>query len=215
MIQELLDEHINKNQEAKKDRVRSGCYSPSLFGACYRRQVWNREDKEVTNPPDDRALRVFECGNIFHDFVQRLLPDHQCEVEVKEPDISGRADIVTEEEVIELKSHHSRAFWYSSKEGYDIKKEKKNNIMQVCYYALQLKKERARLVYISKDDLCINEWTFTPTQWEDAINEELRKLRHWWEVRKTPPAEPRLYKGKECQYCAFKDTCNEKEKENG
>ena len=211
MIKEILDTYIQVKEEAKKTRVRSGKFSPSLFGSCLRRQIWNRQDKPISNPPDDRSLRVFECGHIFHKFIQDLLPTHQVEVEVEEDDVKGFADIVTEGEVIDIKSQHSKAFWYSKRVGYDIKKEKRNNIMQVCYYALKLNKPIGRLVFMSKDDLCMDEWTFTATQWEDAINRELETLRMWWEAEKDPPAVPRLYNGSECKFCNFKDACAKQE----
>ena len=206
MIQEILDKYIQTKEEEKKARVRSGKFNPSLFGACYKRQIWNRENRPQSNPPDDRSLRVFQCGNIFHQFIQDLIPEDHCEVEVNEEDVKGFADIVTETEVIEIKSQHSRAFWYSKKPGYDIKKEKKNHIMQVCYYALMLGKPTARLVYVSKDDLCMDEYTFTVKQWEDCINEELRTLRLRW-ANKDATAQPRLYNGKECQYCGWLTDC--------
>ena len=218
MIQELLDKYIKDKQEERKDRVRSGKIKASSLGQCFRRQIWDREDKEVSNPIDARTLRVFQCGDIFHEFIQRMLPEHETEVTIEEDDVICRADIVTDTEVQEIKSIHSRAFWHMHKEGYDIKTQKRNNIMQVCYPALKLKK-LARLVFVSKDDLCIDEYTFDPKQWEDAINKELRTLRHWWETRKLPEARPRLYPQKdgsfnECKYCQFKTDCKEKEKEN-
>jgi len=213
MIEQLIDNYVSTQELLKKDRERSGCFSPSLLGACYRRQVWNRQNEPISDPVDKRTLRVFAVGNLFHDFIQDLLPNHQCEVEVKEDDVSGRADIVTEDEVIDIKTVHSKAFWYSKRDGYDVYKEKFNNILQVCYYALRLGRKGARLAFISKDDFCIDEYTFVAEKWRESVESELNSLRVFWASEHLPPAEPRLYKGKECQYCQWATKC--KEVENG
>ena len=219
MIQKLINDKLLAEQEERNKRVRSGKFSPSLFGRCYRMQYWNRKGEVITNPVDERSLRIFKAGKLFHDFVQNLLTDYEKEVKVETDDILGYADIVLPDEVVDLKSQHSKAFWWMTQPNYDINKEKFQNILQVVTYAWLLKKPKARLVFISKDDLCILEYGFNMERWYWAIEEELNTLRDYW-VKGLPPKKPRAYgidknkksptygKPNECwKYCPYKNKC--------
>ena len=220
MIQTLIDEALKSKND--KPRKRSGKFSPSSFGKCYRAQVWNRADVQKTDEPEDRVLRVFKAGKLFHDFVQGVIvdnnPDMQTEVKVEEDDVIGFADLVNGDIVYDLKTVHSGAFHYMKE---DISESKKPNILQVIFYAMCLEKPKAALVFISKDDLCLKEYTFFTDKWGHEVSEELTQLRyHWakWQGSKTlPPASPRAYKDskgkcKECEYCSWKTLCAETEK---
>lgn len=207
MIEELIDKALLKEQEGKKDRVRSGKWSPSSFGRCYRYQYWNRKNEQPSNPPDERALKIFKVGKVFHDFVQGFIPDQETEVLVKQDDILGYADIVTKDAVIDLKSQHSRGFWYMLKETYNIAEQKYSNWLQVATYAWILKKEKCGLVFISKDDLCIKEYYMPTEKWIPEVEKELKTLRAIWEKDELPKGEPKAYGGKECQYCGYRDKC--------
>ena len=216
-IQELLDESL----AIKEKHTRSGCFSPSSFGACFRKQYWNRLDVTPINPPDARSLRIFAVGHIFHSFIQDKIladnPDIKKEVLIKnkEGDVLGYADLVNENEVIDIKSQHSKSFWWMTQKDCDIKKEKFNNWLQVMWYAQELGKKYARLVFVSKDDLCIQEYKLPFDEyWKNEILKELTILRGFWEKKELPPAEPRYQyskkegKPKECElYCQFRDLC--------
>ena len=211
-IQGMIDDVL----APKTKRKRSGKFGPSSFGKCYRAQYWNRKDEPASNPIDARVLRVFKAGNLFHDFVQQTIiskfPDTQTEVVVDvDEDIFGYADLVNSVEVADIKSQHSRAFHYMAK-CKDIGKDKYPNWLQVMYYAIALKKAAARLIFISKDDLMIQEYQFkVDNYWKGEVANELKTLRMWWEKQELPPAEPRAYGGKECQYCNFRDKCKQQE----
>jgi len=198
--QSLLEEQANRGEG-------SGKFTPSSMGRCYRFQIWKRRKEEPTNPPDVRVLRIFKVGHLFHDFIQGFLPEHQTEVKVETEDIIGYADIVTEEEVIDIKSQNSRGFWYMKKDSYDITKEKFTNILQVSVYAYLLGKPKTQLIFVSKDDLCAETYGFSMNVWKEKVEKELATLRDWWKKGDLPPAEPRAYGGKECQYCPFRDKC--------
>ena len=209
-VQNLLNNYLAEQQEKRSHRKGSGKITPSSLGQCFRRQYWRRSGEEASNPPDERALRVFAAGNLFHDFVQDLLPEHETEVKVETEDIVGYADIVTEDEVIDIKSQHSKAFWYMKDE--DISETKFANILQVMTYALLLQKPFGVLVFISKDDLCIKQYYFKLEEWREKVEEELAVVRKLWSEGELPPAEPRLYKQKdgsykEGQYCQFRNKC--------
>jgi len=221
-IQEIVDKALEK----KEAHLHSGYISPSSLGQCYRRQFWSRSNEPETNPADERSLRVFKCGYMFEKFVIDCLlilhPEWKTQVKVVQDDIYGYADIVTSDEVIDTKSQNSRKFWWNIKDmkaGKDIKEMFYNNWLQVMAYALILGKDRARLCYISKDDLCIQEYSLPlDDYWKGELAKEYRAIRANWETKVLPPAEPRLYGGKEtkkeCGYCPFKDKCFTLEKTN-
>lgn len=213
-----IQDMINKAL-VRKERERSGKWSPSSFGKCYRAQYWNRKDEPKSNPPDERTLRVFKCGDLFEDFVAGLImKDNHCEQQVliETDDVKGFADFVFENEVTDIKSQHSKSFWYMAKyKNDDIKKDKYPNWLQVGYYARELKKEFMRLVFISKDDLCIKEFVQKlDDYWLAEIEKELITLRGLWSKQGLPPAKPRCEPRKdgtywECDYCNWKDKCKE------
>src|SRR3990172_13175395 len=64
-VQQLIDEAL-----VRPEREGSGKYKPSNFGRCYRMQYWARKNEPQSNPPDERTLRVFKCGNHFEEWVK-------------------------------------------------------------------------------------------------------------------------------------------------
>jgi len=209
-IQDIIDEAL-----VPKPRIRSGKWNPSSFGYCFRSQFWNRKDEPKSNPPDKRSMRVFEAGKMFHNFVQKLIveqEDCQVEVDIESDDIKGFADIVRTNEVVEMKSVHSKSFWWLTKKNCDIKAEKYSNWLQVMYYTRELKKDFGRLVFISKDDLAIQEYVQPlDDYWLSEIENELIALRALWDINELPIAAPRCDKSKKgywhCNYCSFLDLC--------
>jgi len=219
-LQGLLDKALER-----KDRPRSGKFSPSMLGRCYRAQIWNRQNIPQSNPPDERAQRVFKAGSLFHEFIQgvisKVYPSAQIELLIENEDFKGFADIVLDDEVIDLKSQHSRAFWH--RRNLDWKKLEPKlmaNILQVVYYAKEIGKPKARLVFISKDDLTLQEYPLIVGNYTLKLNEEIATLRDFWQWNALPPATPRAYpnddgKFAECGYCSWKDKCIETEKQKG
>jgi len=219
-LQVLLDKALER-----KEKPRSGKFSPSMLGKCYRAQIWNRQNIPQSNPPDERTLRVFKAGLLFHEFVQGVIakasPSAQIEVLIENDDFKGYTDIVLDDEVIDLKSQHSRAFWHRRNlEWRQLKPKLMPNILQVVYYAVELKKTKARLVFISKDDLSIQEYPLNVADYTLELNGEIATLRDFWFYEALPPAMPRAYpddngKLQECGYCSWKDHCIETEKQKG
>ena len=208
-LQQLINEDLAKGQEERKTRERSGKFSPSSLGVCPRAQILNRANITQSNPPDERALRIFKCGNLFHDFVQGFIPDNDCEVLCENDDFKGFADIVSADSVYDIKSVHSKSFWYGKRDGYDIRKEKRHNWLQLAYYAWILKKKKIILVQISKDDMCISEHADFTDKWLDELQAEIDLLRWHWEkyttIKELPEAKP--INNWEGTYCNWKDYC--------
>ncbi len=217
-IQQIINSAIalERQQERKEP---SGKYYPSGFGMCYRAQFLNRKNIEKSNAPDERVLRVFKAGNLFESFVTNLIlreyPSASTQVLCEEEDIKGYADLVKENEAVEIKSQHSKAFWYMNKYQnlQEVREAKYHNFMQCAYYAKKLDKEFLRLVYISKDDLCIKEYVDKyEGYWQNELEKELKMLRLIWRIQEVPPALPRRWKKKdgtysECKYCDYYDFC--------
>jgi hypothetical protein len=219
-IQELIDSQLSKEQDARAGRVRSGLWSPSLLGRCYRAQYYNRFNAPASNPFDLTSLRKLKAGKLFHDFVQNIVvqadPSIQTEVLLTTDNAKGYADLVNGNEVIDLKSQHSRKFWHNQRQikaGKKIEDMFYPNWMQVMFYAQVLGKEYARLVFISKDDLTIQEYKLPlDGYWKGELDMEFTKLEYYWKQRLIPPASPRCFKdesgkSKECDYCQWKDLC--------
>ncbi len=214
---ESIQELIDKALEVKEERKRSGLYSPSSLGKCYRAQFFNRQDELQSNPVDARMMRVFKAGNLFHSFVQDVIiknhPEAQKEVLIETDDFKGYADLVLNEEVIDIKSQHSKAFWYRKDLTWNkLEIKLLCNILQVVFYAVNLNKQKARLVFVSKDDVSIQEYPIDVVKWEKTLKEEIEVLRDYWKRQVLPPARARAYPDKdgkfaECGFCGWQDTC--------
>lgn len=222
-IENIINKYLSEKQaeESKKHSEYSGLITASILGQCHRRQFYSIMKIEQSNPPDERALRVFACGNVFHEFIQNIVcltlgKDYQIEVEYKNNDVSIRVDIKGDDAVYELKSQHSRKFWYIQdeiKKGKTLFDFQPEHILQVGLGALMLKKEWACIIYISKDDLCTKQFNFKTKEITPMVIKELSLVKEMLKRATLPPPEPRLYgkdkKGnyKECQYCNWKDRC--------
>jgi hypothetical protein len=231
-IQSIIDQSIKDEQESRSGRVRSGKFSPSSFGRCFRNQYWNRADEPKTNPIDIRTFRVFKCGDLFHNFVKqqlrtRLITEgYQEEVRIENDDCLGFADFVCNGFVGEIKSQHSHKFWYmtqqknESEEVYNKRmiEDIKPNILQSCFYAWELEKQEFILIFLSKDDLSIMQFQYKTKDFVPILADEMKSLREYWTKQELPPAKPRCYWSKkeqcfkECEYCGWLDKCKEVEK---
>jgi len=225
MIEQILDKKIAEEEIEHKNRKRSGKWNPSSFGRCLRAQVYKRRNVLPSNPPEKRVFRIFKVGHIFHNFIQNLImsdnTDSAVEVKVETDDVLGFADIVIQNEIIEIKTQHSRGFWRMKKNDFVLETDKREHILQAMFYATELNKEYIRLVYVSKDDLSIEEFrVYVSNYWKKEIEKELDGLNNHWRNDVLPPAKPRIYinkdgKSKECRSCAWKDLCLMEESDNG
>jgi CRISPR/Cas system-associated exonuclease Cas4 (RecB family) len=206
-FQDIIDNALIAEQAVKATRIRSGKFSPSSFGRCYRMQYWNRKNEPQSNPVGVEALRRFKVGNIIHQYAQGFFPNAQKEVMINLPDVIGFADIVLDNEVIDIKSCRSFEFKTFANPNYDIKVGKFQNCLQVCAYAHFLGKPFARLIFIEKDALDSKEFVIETKDLAVELKDELEILRGQWANGVLPPASPRAYGGKECSYCNYKDKC--------
>lgn len=175
-------------------------------------------------PPDEdfdaRTLRVFSVGKMMEDWLVGKLQkaqislQTQVRVEDKELGVSGYADAVVEQNgaklVYEIKSKHSRAFWYMDK-----KKEGANlhHKMQLWFYLFNLNVPEGRLVYLSKDDLAILEYPvfLADEELRDSVLNEIALLNAAW-TAKLPPLPSMDPKDWRSRYCRWHKQCVAQEK---
>ncbi len=205
----IVDQDLLKEEEGKKNRKRSGKFSPSSFGRCYRLQVLNRLDYPKSEKTGLGTLRIFKLGNILHEYLQEYFPKQWCEVRIEEDDVLGFADVVTSYEVADFKTYGKFAEKWLPEEGdHKLLQEKKlPAILQVVYYAMMLKKEWARIVFVSRDDMFHRDFPLEVENWRGRVEEELVMLRKYWNDKVLPAPIPRTYNGQDCKYCAWKTTC--------
>lgn len=209
-IQQLIN---NAVREREKKEITS--WHISRLGSCLRGLYYERIGAKPDTEFDDRTLRVFEVGKMFEDWVvgkletQPIKIDTQVRVEDKKLGVSGYADVVATykdtTKVYELKTKHSRSFWYMKKEG----KPMRQHEYQLWMYLWLLNIEEGALIYISKDDLSILEY---PVYRNDK---KLRKevgtiitLLNWAWRSKDPSILPLPKDGSwQSKYCRFHSHC--------
>jgi hypothetical protein len=213
MIEKLLDEHLEK--ENSKPRKRSGKFSPSSFHQCYRRQIYNRRNEPQTNPPNERALRIFKIGNIVHEYLQKLIPNHEqvCEVKFENENFIGFADHVGDNYIEDFKTVGSFKFKQINVKNAVIDVNCRDYILQLMTYCYFMDKPIGKLTFVNKDDWQIKTFEFKLEDYKDKVEMEMNTLMNYWSTKTLPPATPRLYHGKECMYCNFKGLCKSTEKE--
>jgi hypothetical protein len=220
-LQERIDAELCKVAKEKEGRERSGLYGASSFGKCFRAQVLNRRNHPPSNPFDLKTLHIFESGKKVHDYIQGFFPSGQVEVKMQSEHFIGYADLVLEDIVYDIKSvNPAYFFWqgfgekrkeFTPKEIDEIiLKKKRNNILQVTHYAMELKKPRIGLVFFSRDlsyGIKAHEWTARTEDYAPILEVEKKTLVEHWNSGELPAKCPRLYDGRECAYCNFKDFC--------
>jgi len=168
-------------KNTRTERPSSTPFRGSTLGGCLRAQHYAFAGEEPSNPFEPRLYRIFEQGHVIADVLYKkleasgLFDSIQFEVPVlwEEKNFSGNIDILvkwkgsTEEEVIELKSMNSRGFSY-------LKGPKPEHAIQAASYALTREhltgeSVTARVVYVSKDDFRIAEYTVGRDWYDKAL----------------------------------------------
>jgi hypothetical protein len=224
-LQDRIDEKLLNDAKQRELRTRSGKFSPSSFGKCFRAQVLNRANVSQSNPPDLKTLQIFEGGKVLHDYVQQYFGKGEVEVKIESEHFVGYADLVLEDIVWDIKSTNPAYFFYSGfgekRKEYSVQeineiipKKKMSNILQVTKYAIELGKPRIGLIFISRDlsyGTRAHEWTGRTEDYAPLIRvEEGLLMKHWNKYKEDgtfPACNPRLYDGREGNYCGWKDYC--------
>lgn len=236
-VVDALDQHV---ASLETPREPDGTWHPSQIFGCPRKAIYEQRGTEPSDPLDDRTKRVFRVGHMFHEFVQDAVNAHpdivesysEVGIEVPPLNLSGHLDGVVRLrtgnwEVLEFKTISSRGFSYS-----DLPKPE--HINQVSVYLLALRNHgatvdgaliipalgdllsRARIIYISKDDLRVEEF---PILWSPAKEREIvarvQELQAAQQsgtlpTRLVPTVDRKTGKSKrawQCGYCPFRTLC--------
>lgn len=222
-LQALINSHVAKLGEEKKAYE---SWRASSLGGCPRKHFYKRLGIEETSPPDERTQRVFEVGNIFHEFIQGIADKsgHAAEIETemydKELDLGGRCDLIggnpPQRILWDIKTINSRAFWHLENSGKTLAEKFPQYVQQLGAYMLMLKRDgnpvdEGRILLVSKDDLMMKEVTFHLTpELEQSVKEELELLNKHWAEKTLPPCTcNQLYldkngKSSGPRYCSYR-----------
>ena len=213
MLAELIAQSLNKNLNEEQRSQDYSKFRVSDAGRCHLMRYWKRQGKPFSDVPDERTLRIFEVGRVFHIWLQNLLRLKKVlvaeEFEVQDKHRIGHVDavVMTEQGLVlyDFKTVHSKKFHYMKKFETD---GDRHYAMQAYTYAMMLPfgVTDIRIAYISKDDLCIR---------EVSINEEYPNIDEWvlkdwvkliecWDSQTEPEPNPMDW---ECGYCGYKSSC--------
>ena len=203
MIIEKLDKHLREENIGEKQ---PDCFRISSLGQCFRKRFWERKG-EPKEPLDERTLRVFQVGKIYHSYLQEVLKTDLIgsEIEVRVGDFVGHIDAIIKGDkgntLLDFKTVNSRKFNFIGGEA------DRHYIMQLLTYAILAEKKynitESRLVYISKDDFRMCEKVYKlDDNWRFDIASDMKQLDDYWRNNELPPAIPQAKW--ECSYCNFK-----------
>jgi len=245
-VAQALNEYI---RSTSKPRQPDGMWHPSGLYGCDRKTIYEVRGTAPTDDRDDRSYRILEVGQIMHDFIQGALKHSNTyvaqawdEVKINAPDIKlvGSVDMLVQHhdksyEVLEFKTINSYAF--KSKEH---PKEEHSGQVQAHRHGLRYyggivnegtpqehaieplgsDLTRARIIYVSKDDMMMEEY---PVEWTaegdaDLISRINRLESHQSSGTLPERLKPEVKKGKLqrnwlCGYCQFQTKCWDEDKE--
>jgi hypothetical protein len=197
---------------------------------CARMIGFRLADVPRTEPFQFHSTFTFRMGNLIHLDVQKALEleygdDVRFEVDWETGGISGRADVVTADEVMEIKSINAFSFKaavYGSKHVPPAgpKPEPK---LQALLSAFVLKKHRARVIFVTKgatlrEPITIADWTYdlNPENVE-LVAEEMGRMRGIRDVVAAGELPKPVHDGKvignptshgyPCSYCGWQSVC--------
>lgn len=237
-----IDAYVDSLHE---ERAPDGYWHPSSISGCLRQAVYEYRGTAKTNPRDPRSQRVLRVGHVFHDFVQTaiektgLVDVFYREVKFTHEGLrlKGSVDGLVqyssgEWEVLEFKTINSNAFRYATRDPDSMPKPA--HVIQVTAYLKALREcggidadgnvvpplgdrlTQARVAYVSKDDLRVEEYDVL---WSPVLEADLlSRLAIVESAGHNGPLPDRLplvsdkKTGKptrswECGYCPFQDHC--------
>lgn len=184
-VEEIVDSVI---AEGRKTKEQNSWYSSGL-GSCLTSRYLERSGARPDKEFEPRTLRVFEMGNRIETFVVDAIRTRFPAVETQVPfrfrGLTGKADVVVGENVKEIKSVRSDDFWMMARGKRPPKIQHK---MQLWSQLEGLGREQGQIVYVSKDDLAIVEFTVFRNSdgLREAVTAEVDYLDRCWEA-KLPP----------------------------
>jgi len=210
----LIDTYLARTMSKKS----IGRYYPSEIGTCLRKTWYSYKDPQ---PTDTQLIRIFEAGNILHEFIEEVLESEknpevellgtEIPIKIKHKDfmISGRIDnlilvkIENKEVLIEVKSCK-----------YLPNEFRKEHESQLQFYMHSLGVHQGILLYIKKDDLETKEFEISyDKEKAETLLKRFEALNKALKENKIPEAEARHDEEKIwlCERCPWKEECWERE----
>lgn len=194
-IQEMVNKAI-ANENSKRVKKEQTSWHPSGLGGCLTSVYLERLGFAPIEQLDERTLRVFSVGNQMESWLTGLLkqeyPDieQQVRIEIPEYNVTGYADLVVNfpdktKRLYEIKTQHSKSFHWMNKRG-DANQHHRE---QVWLYLKALNLEYGTIIYLSKDDLCIQEYgvRLDDEMLRDSVLQQLEILNKSWRDKVPPP----------------------------
>jgi len=215
-IQQLINNQIRKENDTRGKKEQLGWYVSSL-GSCLCGAYLNRMGLKPDEEFDDRTLRVFKVGKQTEDWIIDLIKKQEGYKALTQTlltddglNLRGRYDLYLQnietgkELIYEIKSKHSRSFWYMNQKGEGAGEQHK---MQLWTYLYLAKIEEGRIVYVSKDDLSILEYPvfLKDEKLKEIVLDQINILNEAWKS-KIPPL-PAPEKSWQAKYCGFHKQC--------
>ena len=217
ITEEELNEKVNgwvDNAIYREDKPRvDGRFYCSEIGTCPRKMVLMRM---YPKPISNELRRIFELGNIIHEFVARVfkdakgvkLLDSERSLILAKPGspviLAGRLDdfILIEdsqqEMVMEIKSIKNFKF---------LNAPKPEHITQIMPYLKAMNLKQGALVYVSKENLMVK--SFLINYDEQVVVDAFNKAEMVYEhlQKGTLPEKVNLKDKWMCNYCEYRDEC--------
>ncbi len=213
----LIDNHIRRETKPKA----IGRYYPSEVGNCVRKTWYSYKYPQKVEPD---LAKIFEMGNILHDFVVTVLKSEKnySEIELLKSEmpvkmeldgftVSGRIDDLIlvkasgKNYLVEVKSTKDTSF---------VKKPSSHHVMQLMFYMHVSGVHNGLLLYISKGDLKSKVF---PVDYDKAeaekIVERFKSLDSLLKSAELPVDEAKRTQDMKwmCNYCEYKKKCDKNE----
>ena len=217
MIQKVIDVHITKKHEVgneERTALYAGKLAVSDAGKC-RLMRWNKLHAEVVEPHPPEVLRIFEVGNIYHEYIQDIMRKRgimeYCEYRMTDKHRVGHLDMIIniggKRVLYDIKTCNAKSFDYKTPNKID--KHHKHQIL--TYYQMfkakhpDIEVDECKMLYVRKDDFTCQEIRIPITE------ETLMDVDSDWFAMikakrdgKEPEANPQHW---ECRYCVFNTQC--------
>ena len=209
---QMIDNHLHRENKPKE----IGRYYPSEIGTCMRKVWYSYKFPMETNP---ELLKVFELGNILHDFVVKVLKSEKNpEVELLKTElpfrqeiedflVSGRIDNIIlikasgKNILIEVKSTGNIDF---------VEEAMHHNKIQLQLYMHATGIHNGILLYVDKRNLKSKVFSVDYNE-EEALKiiDRFKALNKLLKADALPDPEARSSKESlwMCRYCEYRDKC--------
>jgi CRISPR/Cas system-associated exonuclease Cas4 (RecB family) len=198
-----------------------GRYYPSEIGRCLRNLYYSYKYPVEVKP---KLLKIFELGNIMHDFIVRVLKsekipevellDYEIPIKLEVDDfvISGRID-----DLILLKTDNRKILVEvkSCKDVKAVQKPQNSHLIQLQFYMHVTGIHEGLLLYIDKTTLETKTFKVEYDEhWSKLIIERFRMLHKALKNDELPRAEAKLIPEISwmCNFCEYKEKCERNEK---